>query len=80
MERFATLLNALILTPSRNGKLGLLTEYFAEVPDPERGWAVAAGERFRVRSAPGVRITVATLDPEDTPRLAGDIADVLGRP
>ncbi|GGY36692.1 cisplatin damage response ATP-dependent DNA ligase [Parvularcula lutaonensis] len=51
MNRFAELLDRLIFTPSRNGKIRLLTEYFREVPDPERGWAVAAITRdLEIRS------------------------------
>lgn len=42
MEAFANLLERLLLTPSRNGKLALIANYFATVPDPERGWALAA--------------------------------------
>src|SRR3954451_19158694 len=42
MEAFAELLDRLVLTPSRNGKLTLLTDYFAAVPDPDRGLALAA--------------------------------------
>ena len=42
MNRFAALLDALLFTPSRLGKLRLMTEYFATTPDPERGWALAA--------------------------------------
>ncbi|MDZ5697167.1 cisplatin damage response ATP-dependent DNA ligase [Chelativorans sp. M5D2P16] len=42
MERFAELLDRLVLTPSRNGKLRLLTDYFASVPDPDRGYGLAA--------------------------------------
>ena len=42
MNRFAALLDALLFTPSRNGKLRLMQEYFASQPDPERGWALAA--------------------------------------
>src|SRR5215468_10319103 len=42
MNRFAALLDALLFTPSRNGKLRLMQEYFASVPDPERGWGLAA--------------------------------------
>jgi DNA ligase-1 len=42
MNRFAELLDRLVFTPGRNGKIRLLKDYFAEVPDPERGWAVAA--------------------------------------
>ncbi|MFI0849499.1 cisplatin damage response ATP-dependent DNA ligase [Mesorhizobium sp. IMUNJ 23232] len=42
MEAFAELLDRLVLTPSRNGKLKLLTDYFAATPDPDRGLALAA--------------------------------------
>ena len=42
MERFAQLLDRLIYTRSRNAKLALLVEYLREVPDPDRGWALAA--------------------------------------
>jgi len=42
MERFADLLDRLILTPSRNAKLTLLANYFRTTPDPDRGWALAA--------------------------------------
>ena len=42
MRRFADLLDTLVLTPSRNGKLRLMVDYFRAVPDPERGYAVAA--------------------------------------
>jgi DNA ligase-1 len=42
MRAFAQLLDRLILTPQRNGKLRLLRDYFATTPDPERGLALAA--------------------------------------
>ena len=42
MKRFAALLETLILTPSRNRKIATLGDYFAAVPDPDRGLAVAA--------------------------------------
>lgn len=42
MQRFANLLDCLTTTPSRNGKLGLLVEYFRKAPDPDRGYALAA--------------------------------------
>ena len=42
MQRFAELLDRLVLTPSRNGKLKLMVDYFRSVPDPERGYALAA--------------------------------------
>ncbi|MEX2984100.1 aminotransferase class I/II-fold pyridoxal phosphate-dependent enzyme [Streptomyces sp. C36] len=42
------------------------------------GWWVAAGARFRIGSAPGVRITTAALPTSDGARLARDFAAVLG--
>ncbi len=42
MNRFAALLDRLGYEPSRNGKLRLMTDYFRHVPDPERGYALAA--------------------------------------
>ena len=42
MQAFAALLDRLVLTPSRNAKLAHMAAYFAETPDPERGWALAA--------------------------------------
>src|SRR5437763_15958820 len=42
MNRFAALLDRLAYEPSRNAKLRLLTAYFREMPDPERGYALAA--------------------------------------
>ena len=42
MNRFAELLDRLVLTPSRNGKLKLMTDYFRAVEDPDRGLALAA--------------------------------------
>jgi DNA ligase 1 len=42
MNRFAALLDALLFTPARLGKLRLMSEYFSGTQDPERGWALAA--------------------------------------
>ena len=42
MRDFAALLDRLAYTPSRNGKLKLLADYFATVSDPDRGYALAA--------------------------------------
>ena len=42
MKAFARLLDRLVLTPSRNGKLTLLVDYFRQTPDPDRGYALAA--------------------------------------
>jgi DNA ligase-1 len=42
MNRFAQLLDRLSYEAGRNNKLRLMTEFFRGVPDPERGWALAA--------------------------------------
>ncbi|WP_298192148.1 cisplatin damage response ATP-dependent DNA ligase [Novosphingobium sp.] len=42
MKTFAELLDRLLLTPSRNGKLMLIAAYLRETLDPDRGWALAA--------------------------------------
>jgi DNA ligase-1 len=42
MKRFAELLDRLTYEPGRNNKLRLMTEHFRSVPDPERGFALAA--------------------------------------
>src|ERR1700716_1483118 len=68
VKRFAELLDALLFTPSRNGKLRLMQEYFATTPDPERGWALAAltGELSFAEAKPSqVRdLAMARVDPE----------------
>ena len=45
----------------------------------DRGWAIAAGEHFRLASPPAVRITASTLEPEDAAQVADDLADTLFR-
>jgi DNA ligase-1 len=42
MNRFAQLLDRLAYEPGRNNKLRLITAYFREVGDPDRGYALAA--------------------------------------
>jgi len=68
VNAFAALLDALLFTPSRNGKLRLMREYFATAPDPERGWALAAltGELVFNEAKPNqVRaLAAARVDPE----------------
>ena len=41
------------------------------------GWAVRAGERYRLRTGPAIRVTVSSLRPAETERLARDIAQGL---
>src|SRR3954451_25037705 len=42
MNRFAELLDRLAYEPGRYNKLRLITSYLREVPDPDRGYALAA--------------------------------------
>ncbi|HEV7227995.1 cisplatin damage response ATP-dependent DNA ligase [Brevundimonas sp.] len=42
MRAFAELLDRLSLTASRNAKLTLIRDHLRGVPDPDRGWALAA--------------------------------------
>ena len=42
MRAFAALLDRLVLTPQRNTKLRLMTDYLRQTPDPDRGYALAA--------------------------------------
>ncbi|MFC4036265.1 aminotransferase class I/II-fold pyridoxal phosphate-dependent enzyme [Streptomyces polygonati] len=83
-ERREALLRALgdrgVLARGRSGM-----NLWVPVPDEtgavagllQRGWAVAPGARFRVRSAPGVRITVSPLAAADIEPLADAVAAVL---
>ncbi|HVG22786.1 MAG TPA: aminotransferase class I/II-fold pyridoxal phosphate-dependent enzyme [Thermoanaerobaculia bacterium] len=41
------------------------------------GWAVRAGERYRIASAPAIRVTIAALEPRDARRFADALARVL---
>ncbi|MCZ6569524.1 MAG: aminotransferase class I/II-fold pyridoxal phosphate-dependent enzyme [Deltaproteobacteria bacterium] len=43
----------------------------------ECGWAVVAGERYRIETPPAIRITTATLEPSHARRLAADLARAL---
>ena len=67
MRAFATLLDRLSFTASRNAKLVLLVDYLRAAPDPERGWALAAltGDlRFDAAKPAVIRKAVeARLDP-----------------
>jgi DNA-binding transcriptional MocR family regulator len=45
-----------------------------------KGWAIRAGECYRIKSAPGIRVTISTLPPEDARKLAADLADSLRPP
>src|SRR5258708_392434 len=68
VHRFAELIDALLFTPSRNGRLRLMQEYVATTVDRERGWALAAltGELSFAEAKPNqVRaLAMARVDPE----------------
>lgn len=42
------------------------------------GWAVRAGERYRLKSPPAIRVTVSALPEADARRFAADLARALG--
>jgi len=43
----------------------------------QRGWAVAAGERYRMKAPPAIRVTIASLDTVAAIAFANDLAEVL---
>jgi DNA-binding transcriptional MocR family regulator len=43
----------------------------------ERGWGVLAGDRFRIASSRGIRVTTARLEPDDAVRFAADLEAAL---
>lgn len=42
MQAFATLIDGLVYTRSRDAKIRLIADYLRATPDPDRGWALAA--------------------------------------
>jgi DNA ligase-1 len=67
MNRFAELLDRLAYEPGRNNKLRLITAYFRDAPDPDRGYALAAmtgALSFKHAKASLIRdLIVARADP-----------------
>jgi hypothetical protein len=49
-------------------------EAFAVAYLLDAGYAVLPGERFRLRSAPAIRVTTARLDPQEAEPLVAAIA------
>jgi DNA-binding transcriptional MocR family regulator len=84
-ERRDALLDALRTHEIRSiGRSGL--NVWVAVPSEElavtgllaNGWAVAAGERFRLRTPTSIRVTTAELQPADAPGFAECVARVIG--
>jgi DNA ligase-1 len=84
MNRFAELLDRLSFEPGRNNKLRLMTDYFANTSDPERGWALAAvtGALTFQHAKPGIIRTLITerTDPvlfEWSSDYVGDLSETV---
>jgi len=78
MLLFAELLDRLVYTTARNAKLKLLADYFKQVPDPDRGWALAALTDGLPLRLP-IRKTLATiLEPHVDPLLYRLSRDYVG--
>ena len=43
----------------------------------QRGWAVAAGERYRIKTPPAIRVTIASLDAADALAFVADLAEAV---
>jgi DNA ligase-1 len=84
MQAFAALLDRLILTQARTGKLALLRAYFKAAPDPDRGYALGAltgGLSFKAAKPASVRALVETRVDAALFRLSydyvGDLAETI---
>jgi DNA ligase-1 len=84
VKRFAALLDALVFTPSRLGKLRLIRHHLETTPDPDRGWALAAltgGLSFREAKPALIRgLAAARVDPvlfEWSYDFVGDLAETV---
>ncbi|MDT6941142.1 cisplatin damage response ATP-dependent DNA ligase [Brucella pseudogrignonensis] len=84
MRAFAELLDRLVLTPQRNGKLRLLVDYFRTTPDPDRGLALAAITRdLELQSVKPAMLRALMTDRSDPTLFAysydyvGDLAETI---
>jgi DNA-binding transcriptional MocR family regulator len=69
-----------IAAPGRSGLnvwVPVPDEHAAVAAMADAGYAVAPGTRFRMRTPPAVRITTATLQPEEAPTLAAALAAAI---
>lgn len=84
MRAFAELLDRLVLTPQRNGKLRLLVDFFRATPDPDRGLALAAITRdLELQSVKPAMLRAQTVERIDPTLFAysydyvGDLAETI---
>ncbi|WP_313443582.1 cisplatin damage response ATP-dependent DNA ligase [Brevundimonas sp.] len=84
MKAFAELLDRLALTASRNAKLRLIADHLRTVPDPDRGWALAAltgGLSFKEAKSNTIRKVVEGRVDAELFRLSydyvGDLAETV---
>ncbi len=84
LPAFAELLESLAFTPGRHAKMALITRWFATMPDPERGFGLAAmtGDlTFRAAKPALIRELVAARTDAELFRLSydyvGDLAETV---
>jgi DNA ligase 1 len=78
VRAFADLLDRLSYSPSRNTKLRLLVNYLRTVPDPDRGWALAALTDGLPFSFPLRRTLSEIMDRRSDPELYRLSRDYVG--
>jgi DNA ligase-1 len=78
MDRFADVLDRLVTTTQRNGKIRLLAHYFRTTPDPDRGFALAALTDGLPMSFPMRRVLTEIMEPHVDPVLFGLSRDYVG--
>src|SRR3954468_8416317 len=84
MQRFAELLDSLVFKPARNEKLRLIANYLHAVPDPDRGYAMAAltGALHLPNAKPAVLRTLGAAQTDEvlfalSYDYVGDLAEAL---
>jgi ATP-dependent DNA ligase len=78
MDRFADVLDRLVTTTQRNGKIRLLANYFSSTPDPDRGFALAALTDGLPMSFPMRRVLQEIMEPHVDPLLYRLSRDYVG--
>ena len=78
MDRFADVLDRLVTTSQRNGKIRLLANYFRSTPDPDRGFALAALTDGLPMSFPMRRVLTEIMEPHIDPVLFQLSRDYVG--